>query len=541
MAETMKFLSYAGLQNYDGLIKTHIDEMVAQGISTSFKAVGLKDGVLHFYLETPIAEGAQPAYSITLPKEDLSSFMKLVEEFTEGNIAAIGANGQVIDGGIKIADLVTKAELKEVSDALDAYKTSNDAAVEAAQKAADDAQAHSEALVAKVGTVPENQTVMEIITNIQENAYDDTELRGLISDNADAIAKEAETARAAEKANADAIAVLNGDETVEGSVAKDIKDAINDFATKVTDNSTFDTFKELVDYVAEHGGEAAEMASAIDALEALVGDKSVATQIAEAITAENLDQYATDEELADAIARIVVVEGKAHEHANKALLDTYTQTEADLADAVAKKHAHTNAAELDKIADGDVAKWNAAEQNAKDYADGKDAETLASAKEYTDAEVLKDRNRLDAIETQLGTGEGSVSDQIADALAEAKGYTDTEVAKDRERLAALEADTHTHANKAELDKFVDGDKAKLDDAASKAHVHENATVLDGITAEKVAAWDAAESNAKAHAEAKVKELADGAVKTNTDNIATLREEMDAITEISPEEISALFA
>ena len=541
MAETIKFLSYTGLQKYDSLIKPYILEAAENAASSSFKAVGLADGVLHFYTETPFDENSVPAYSITLPKEDLSSFMKLVDGAVEGNLATFGANGQVVDSGISKNSVATVAQVEEVSDALDAYKTSNDAAVEAAQKAADDAQAHSEALVAKVGTIPENQTVMEIITNIQENAYDDTELRGLISDNADAIAKEAETARAAEKANADAIAVLNGDETVEGSVAKDIKDAINDFATKVTDNSTFDTFKELVDYVAEHGGEAAEMASAIDALEALVGDKSVATQIAEAITAENLDQYATDEELADAIARIVVVEGKAHEHANKALLDTYTQTEADLADAVAKKHAHTNAAELDKIADGDVAKWNAAEQNAKDYADGKDAETLASAKEYTDAEVLKDRNRLDAIETQLGTGEGSVSDQIADALAEAKGYTDTEVAKDRERLAALEADTHTHANKAELDKFVDGDKAKLDDAASKAHVHENATVLDGITAEKVAAWDAAESNAKAHAEAKVKELADGAVKTNTDNIATLREEMDAITEISPEEISALFA
>lgn len=39
-----------------------------------------------------------------------------------------------------------------------------------------------EALAGKVGTVPEGQTVMGIITNIQENAYDDTELRGEISD-----------------------------------------------------------------------------------------------------------------------------------------------------------------------------------------------------------------------------------------------------------------------------------------------------------------------------------------------------------------------
>lgn len=69
--------------------------------------------------------------------------------------------------------------------------------------------------------------------------------------------------------------------------------------------------------------------------------------------------------------RVEALEAVDHVHDNKALLDTYTQTEADLADAVAKKHAHGNADELAKIAEGDVAKWNAAEQNAKDHADAK--------------------------------------------------------------------------------------------------------------------------------------------------------------------------
>ena len=64
------------------------------------------------------------------------------------------------------------------------------------------------------------------------------------------------------------------------------------------------------------------------------------------------------------------------------------------------------------------------------------------------------------------------------------------------RVTALETDSHTHANKAELDKIADGDKAKWDAAEAKAHEHDNATVLDGITAEKVTAWDAAEQNAK---------------------------------------------
>lgn len=91
--------------------------------------------------------------------------------------------------------------------------------------------------------------------------------------------------------------------------------------------------------------------------------------------------------------RVAAVEADKHTHANKALLDTYTQTEENLADAVAKKHTHANATELDKIADGDKAKWDAMEQNAKDYADGlavnydaagsADA-AEAAAKEYTD-------------------------------------------------------------------------------------------------------------------------------------------------------------
>ena len=48
-------------------------------------------------------------------------------------------------------------------------------------------------------------------------------------------------------------------------------------------------------------------------------------------------------------ARIQSNEALAHSHSNKALLDTYTQTDADLSDAVAKKHAHVNKTALDNI------------------------------------------------------------------------------------------------------------------------------------------------------------------------------------------------
>lgn len=54
---------------------------------------------------------------------------------------------------------------------------------------------------------------------------------------------------------------------------------------------------------------------------------------------------------------------KQHEHANKEVLDTYTQSEEDLADAVAKKHAHENAAILDAITAEKVVAWDEAEKN----------------------------------------------------------------------------------------------------------------------------------------------------------------------------------
>ena len=93
-------------------------------------------------------------------------------------------------------------------------------------------------------------------------------------------------------------------------------------------------------------------------------------------------KYADDED-AKIESRVDALETDTHTHGNKALLDTYTQTEANLADAVAKKHEHANKAELDLIASGDKAKWDAAEGNAKSYAD---------------AEVAKDRARLDSLE-----------------------------------------------------------------------------------------------------------------------------------------------
>lgn len=95
--------------------------------------------------------------------------------------------------------------------------------------------------------------------------------------------------------NENAIATLNG--TGEGSVTKTVDEALNKFATDVSNDEIVNTYKELVDYVAEHAPEAATMAGDISTLKedsakakeditklnGLVGDESVATQISTAI------------------------------------------------------------------------------------------------------------------------------------------------------------------------------------------------------------------------------------------------------------------
>lgn len=125
---------------------------------------------------------------------------------------------------------------------------------------------------------------------------------------------------------------------------------------------SLNTLQEIAQWIQDHPGDAAAMNAAIEALETKVGDDPVADQITAAIKALKIGDYAKAADLTAAVSRIAALEADAHTHANKALLDTYTQTEANLADAVAKKHEHANAAELAKFVDGDKAKLDTAVQ-----------------------------------------------------------------------------------------------------------------------------------------------------------------------------------
>lgn len=238
---------------------------------------------------------------------------------------------------------------------------------------------------------------------------------------------------------------------------------------------------------------AAQVQIAIDSATREISATIVAGSIG---TTELADSSVTTAKIADA-------------NVTKDKLSTAVQTSLDKADAAATKVEF----------DAEVDRAKAAE-----------AQALTDAKAYTDEKVLSEENRakgvesglegrLAIVESQLGTGEGSVEEKIATAKQEAidasatdatnkanaaetaaKGHADSLNTAMNTRVEALEAIDHDHANKAELDLIVSGDKAKWDEAYTIAHSHDNKAVIDGITAEKVSAWDSSEQNAKDYAD-----------------------------------------
>ena len=93
------------------------------------------------------------------------------------------------------------------------------------------------------------------------------------------------------------------------------------------------------------------------------------------------------------------------------------------------------------------------EVEIKKYADQAEADALAAAKTYADGLNTDMDTRVDALEAKFGTGDGSVSDQIADAIAteaaRSNKYTDdaiaTEVTRSNGYADQAEADAITAA------------------------------------------------------------------------------------------------
>lgn len=302
-------------------------------------------------------------------------------------------------------------------------------------------------------------TKKETDAKIEAAKYNDTSVKASISANKTAIDK------------------LNG--SGDGSVDKKISDAIDAFATKATDDGTINTLKELIDYVAAHGGEVSTMQGNISAnktaianLVKLVGSLPVSTE------AKTIVEYI--DEKVGAI---------------------------DYSEAIAEaKQAAIDAAKTDA-----TSKANTAETNAKKYADG-------LAKNYaTAAQGGKADTALQKVDITEGLTNGSISVKGEDVSVHGLGTAAYEAADSFEKSGAA-ANTL-----AEAKKYTDGKVGDVD----LSGIATNANAIAGLTTRMttaegklttiqgtgVGSITKAVSDAKSALEAKI--------KTNTDAISTI--------------------
>lgn len=293
---------------------------------------------------------------------------------------------------------------------------------------------------------------------------------------ADDLANEVVRATAAEAdlqlqitANKNAIDVLNGDSTTEGSVKKQVADAVANLVDGA--DESFDTLKEIAEWIAEGGDAANDAASIIvrvqeaekdiDDLEALMGTESVQAQITAAIndldsnvaaTAEAEGKVGvltgvtqTDGKLTAKTESIVYTatkadalldaEKQAREAADTTLTNNLNKEIQDRQDAINQEVTDRNTAIQNAVealdsnyvpAVADVNAGTVAVMTALEIKDGKistdTGSKTAKVDVYTTAKVdskistLESAHdaRLDALETKVGND--SVQTQITNAL-----------------------------------------------------------------------------------------------------------------------------
>ena len=296
-------------------------------------------------------------------------------------------------------------------------------AEEAAAAAAQQAQDEVDALEAYVGTIPAGEKyadVTNIVAFIQKRAEEVLAAAQGGSSETAASVKSALDAYIAlndpkVSKNTTDIATIMGDylkkadkdelaEDISENAAEIVKINATLAAALENDGEGLDSIKELATWIEEHGTEAAGYAAAIEALQKLVGDTAVATQIANAIAAENLTQYAKTADIEGTLAK-VDTQGTVTEAINAAITALSIGDYATAADLVAlaarvsalENAGYQNAAQVAGAIDDAIAELNlsetydakgaaaTAETNAKAHADDAAAAAESNTNDYADS------------------------------------------------------------------------------------------------------------------------------------------------------------
>jgi hypothetical protein len=236
---------------------------------------------------------------------------------------------------------------------------------------------------------------------LEKGTYDDTAVRELIGTNATNIGTNATNIQA----NADAIALLNDEADVVGSVKNTANAAA---AAKVAEivagaDADFDTLKEIADWILNDTTGAANMANDIAALEAKMAgiDSTVVAKITAEIEAalkvDGADKYALASDLSALADRVKAIEDAGYQNADQvgsaidakiAALKLAEAYDAKGAAAAAESAAKAHADGLNSAMDTRVKALEGIDHTKFESA-GAAAQALADAKAYTDAEVAK--------------------------------------------------------------------------------------------------------------------------------------------------------
>lgn len=234
------------------------DAITALNLDTTYDSKGSADSALT----------SAKAYTDTLANGAVATNTAAIAAIKDGE--TIDSFADVESEFANVEKTITNATSQALTDAK-SYADGKDAAITAAANAASAAQKDVDALESKVGDVASGKTLVDMIGDAKTEAtYDDTEVRGLITANTGEINTiKADYLKAADKtalqgqitSNKEAIDKLNG--AGEGSIDKKIDDAFNDFATKVSDDSVVNTYKELIDYAAANDSQMTTVAANI--------------------------------------------------------------------------------------------------------------------------------------------------------------------------------------------------------------------------------------------------------------------------------------
>lgn len=387
----MEVLTLDGLSEFKGLIDTEL--------AKSFKSAKFDEStrVLSFY-KTEVADG-KAAFTVTIPKTDVSGLMEKLSTANVGNVVITKADGTVIDGGVALADLATKTEVQAVDEKAD---TNTEAItvlngtdkVEGSVKK--QIKTAKDSIEAKIGTVTDNKTVVEMIEDAKKvSTYDDTQVKADIKKNADAI----EAHKIAIDTKVTTLVGNDTDKSVRTIANEELAAQLIPEGAK----ESLNTLQEIAAWIQSHPDDASAMNEAITKLETIIngigdidnGEKAtIVAYVADAIDTLKIGDYAKAADLTALAGRVANLE---------------------------------NLATSEKIA-----KWDASEQNAKDYADslavnydsaGSATAAETNSKAYADnlntamdTKVAGVTDRVTELETKVGEGITAITSEEINAL-----------------------------------------------------------------------------------------------------------------------------